>query len=133
MNTPSLQGLFDINYQLALFDMDISIDYTNRCITASYESFDFDKDKVTEPIFSKTILDHIRLSESTAAEICTLANVDFRLISRAQAKATYQPSKSIVLALGMALKLTEPLMGALIQSANYEWSHIAKRYLLPRL
>ena len=118
--------------QSTVFDMDISIDYTNRSITASYESFDFGEDEATEPSFSATILDHIANSSQTADELCIMAHVDTKVISRAQAKTTYKPSKTIVLALGMALKLSEPLMVALLKSATYDFTHIAKRDLIIR-
>ena len=125
------QYLQDI-LQSTVFDMDISIDYTNRSITASYEPFDFDDDVAPAPTFSKIMLNYITNSEHTAEEICTLALVDFRVISRAQAKPSYKPSKTIVLALGMALKLTEPLMEAFLQSAAYEFTYTTRRDLVLR-
>jgi len=118
--------------QDTVFDMELSIDYTNRSITASYETFYFDEDTSADPTFSPTILDHIQSSPMTGQQICDLAHVDYRVITRSKAKSSYKPSKSIVLALGIALQLSEDSMVALLGSAGYDLSTVTKRDLILR-
>ncbi len=118
--------------QSTVFDMDISIDYTNRSITASYESFDFDESPTATTNVTEVLQAHIREADTNRSELCEKAKVDPRVITRMDNNQDYIPSKSVILALGLALELNLVNMQSLLESANYQLSKKIKRDIIIR-
>lgn len=118
--------------QSTVFDMDINIDYTNRSITASYESFDFDEAPKTTANLSEILQKHITEATVSTSDLCERAKVDPRVMSRMDNKSDYIPSKSVILALGLALELSLEDLISLLESANYHFSKTIKRDIIIR-
>lgn len=118
--------------QNQVFDMDINTDYLNRSITATYADFDFGDDQKTEHNFTDLLARYIEASKYDASDIYEKTIINEARFNRSLAKKNSVPSKSKVLALGMALELSEGPMEALLASAGYELTDTLKRDLIVR-
>ncbi len=76
-----------------------------------------------ESDFSQTLSEMIAWRKMTDPECYTRANVDRRTFSKMMSNKKYQPSKQMVLAFAIALRLSLTKTKKLLKSAGYALSH----------
>ena len=126
-----LQGIL----QDSVFEMDISIDYLNRNINASYEalgSYDLEELEELEPSFTEKLFFHIDASGQDDVTIYKKAGIDRRLFSKIRSNKAYTPSKSTAISLGLSLELSEEAMEDFLESAGYALSRSTRADLIVR-
>ena len=82
--------------------------------------------KRTDKGFSETLLDWIDQRGLTDAQCYKKANVDRKLFSKIRSNPEYKPSKSTVLAFAVALELSLPEAGELLNRAGFSLTRSSK-------